>query len=64
MAFTVEDFHQLTQLLYERPEWRAELRRILLEDEILEMPRVLGALEAMQRRTVDCLQRMGCAWTR
>ena len=64
MAFMVEDFHQLTQLLYERPEWRAQLRRILLTDEILEMPRVLGALAAAQQRTEDGLQRMVCAWTR
>ena len=64
MAFTVEDFQQLTQLLDERPEWRAELRRILLADEVLDMPRVLGALESVQQRTEDCLQRMAYAWTR
>ena len=59
MAFTVEHFHQLTQLLSERPEWRAELRRILLTDEILEMPRVLSALAAAQQRTDEVLQRLG-----
>ena len=59
MAFTAEDFQQLTQLLDERPEWRAELRRILLTDEILEMPRVLGVLAAAQQRTEDGLQRLG-----
>ncbi len=58
MAFTVEHFHQLTQLLSERPEWRAELRRILLTDEILEMPNVLGALAAAQQRTGEVLQRL------
>ena len=59
MAFTAEDFQQLTQLLDERPEWRAALRRILLTDEILEMPRVLGVLAAAQQRTEDGLQRLG-----
>ena len=59
MAFTAEEFQQLTQLLDERPEWRAELRRILLTDEILEMPRVLGVLAAAQQRTEAGLQRLG-----
>ena len=46
-------------MLDERPEWRAALRRILLTDEILEMPRVLGVLAAAQQRTEDGLQRLG-----
>ena len=58
MAFTVEHFHQLTQLLYERPEWRAELRRILLTDEILNMPHVLSELAAAQQRTEKRLDRV------
>ncbi len=59
MAFTVEHFHQLTQLLSERPEWRAELRRILLTDEILEMPGVLGALATAQQGREEGLRRLG-----
>jgi hypothetical protein len=38
MAFTVEDFRDLLRLLDERPEWRAELRRQVLSDELLALP--------------------------
>ena len=58
MAFTVEHFHELTRLLYERPEWRAELRSILLTEEILNMPRMLSELTAAQQRTEESLQRL------
>ena len=58
MAFTVEHFHELTRLLYERPEWRAELRSILLTEEILDMPRMLSELTAAQQRTEEGLQRL------
>ncbi len=59
MAFTVEHFHQLTQLLYERPEWRAEMRLLLLTEEILNMPRALSELTAAQQRTEEGLQQLG-----
>ena len=38
MPFTVEDFHDLVRLLEERPEWRAEMRRLVLSDEYLAVP--------------------------
>ncbi len=38
MAFTVEDFRDLARILEERPEWRAELRRLVLTDELLALP--------------------------
>jgi uncharacterized protein YoxC len=38
VAFTVSDFEDLLRLLDDRPEWRAELRRRLLGDELLELP--------------------------
>lgn len=37
MSFTVDDFQGLLRLLDERPEWRAELRRRLLGDELIEL---------------------------
>ena len=58
MTFTVEHFHQLTQLLHERPEWRAEMRRLLLTEEILNMPHALSELAVAQQRTEDGLQRL------
>jgi len=56
-VFTVEDFHDFVHILHERPEWREELRRLVLTDEILELPalfrdlaeKVRGLAEAQQR---------------
>ena len=48
MPFTVNDLQDLTRLLIERPEWLSEVRRIVLTDELLALPRELA--EA-QRRT-------------
>ena len=44
MAFTVRDFHDLVRLLSEHPEWREELRALLLTPEILSMPQLLREL--------------------
>ena len=38
MSFTVADFHDLTRLLEERPDWREELRRLVLADRLLALP--------------------------
>jgi hypothetical protein len=38
MAFAVNDFRDLLQLLDEHPEWQAELRRKILDDEFLRLP--------------------------
>ena len=42
MSFTVEDFQDLVQLLDERPQWRSELRRLVLSDEYLALPEQLA----------------------
>lgn len=42
MPFTVEDFQDLVQLLDERPQWRSELRRLVLSDEYLALPEQLA----------------------
>lgn len=53
MAFTVEDYRDLVQLLSERPDWRSELRQLLLSDELLTLPEaVRGLAEAQQRAEV------------
>ncbi len=44
MPFSVEEFRDLIRILEERPEWRAELRRLLLTDEILTLPQVVRQL--------------------
>jgi hypothetical protein len=38
MAFTTDDFQDLVRLLDQHPEWKAELRRHVLTDELLELP--------------------------
>src|SRR5215510_8821942 len=44
MSFSVEDFHDLIRLLEERPEWRREMRRLVLTDELLSLPEQIGEL--------------------
>jgi hypothetical protein len=34
----IREFHDVVRLLEEHPEWRAELRRLILSDEILALP--------------------------
>ena len=41
MAFTVEDYRDLVQLLSEHPEWRSELWQLLLSGELLTLPETL-----------------------
>ncbi|MFN0071476.1 MAG: hypothetical protein ACKVVP_08320 [Chloroflexota bacterium] len=53
VAFTISDLHDLMQLLEKQPEWRAELRRALLSDELLEMPQILRDLAKSQVRTEE-----------
>jgi hypothetical protein len=53
MAFTVEEFRDLVRILEEHPEWRAELRRLVLTDEILTLPALIRELIEAQRRTEE-----------
>ncbi|MBI3929291.1 MAG: hypothetical protein HY319_27340 [Armatimonadetes bacterium] len=46
VPFTVEDFQDLVRLLEEKPEWRAPLRRLVLSEELLELPGQLEKLKA------------------
>jgi chaperonin cofactor prefoldin len=57
VSFTVEDFHDLIELLAQHPEWRAELRRHVLSDELLELPALVRQLvEAYARAEVRFVQ--------
>ena len=51
MAFTVNDFADLKQLLFTHPEWRVDLRQILLTDELLSLPEIVRDLAEAQKRT-------------
>ena len=46
MPFTVEEFHDLVRLLEERPEWREELRRLILTPALLALPEQIAELRA------------------
>lgn len=56
MAFGVEDFQDLVRLVEQHPEWRAELRWLVLTEELLELPAVVRELAEAQRRTAEQLQ--------
>jgi hypothetical protein len=54
----IRDFHDIVRLLEEHPEWRAELRRLILTDEVLALPEQVtrmamqvSALAEAQHRT-------------
>ncbi|OGO42290.1 MAG: hypothetical protein A2Z04_09865 [Chloroflexi bacterium RBG_16_57_9] len=51
MAFLVQDYHDLVRLLADHPEWRAELRQMVLSDELLALPEVVRELAEAQQRT-------------
>jgi uncharacterized protein YoxC len=62
VPFTVDDFQDLLRLLDQHPEWRAELRRHVLSDELLELPALMrqlaervDRLAEAQARTADQL---------
>ena len=54
MPFTVDEFHDLIRLVESHPEWRAELRRLVLTDELLTLPEQVGVLtEQMTALTIQ-----------
>ena len=57
MAFSVEEFRDLMRLLEKHPEWRAELRRMVLTDELLALPSLVRELVEAQRRSEERLGR-------
>jgi chromosome segregation ATPase len=44
MSFTVEDFPDLIRILKERPDWRDDLRRQVLSEELLALPSQVAEL--------------------
>jgi len=57
MAFEVKDYHDLVRLLHEHPEWREELRHLLLSPEVLELPQALRDLIEAQRELTEIQKR-------
>jgi cell division protein FtsB len=57
MSFAVADFRDLVQLLERQPEWRAELRRLLLTEELLSLPQTVQALAEEVRALTEAQRR-------
>jgi hypothetical protein len=55
MPFTTDDFHDLIRLIETRPEWRAELRRLVLTEELLAAPDQLAALRIRSEEQFQAL---------
>jgi len=49
MAFTVSDIQSFTRILASHPEWRAEVRRAVLTDDLLALPAIMRDLGQAQR---------------
>ncbi len=47
-SFTVQDFRDLMDVLYQHPEWREELRRVVLTDQLLGLPDLVQQLAEAQ----------------
>lgn len=58
MAFTVREFRDLIGLLEQHPEWRTEIRRLVLTEELLSLPQVVHELAEAQRRTEQRIDRV------
>lgn len=44
MPFDVVEYHEFIKLMYDHPEWRAEVRQLVLSDEILTLPQLVRDL--------------------
>ena len=58
---TINDIHDLALILVEHPEWRSEIRRLVLTDDLLEMP---VRMERQEIRMDNLETRMGRLETR
>ena len=58
------EFRNWLDSLYRHPEWREELRRVVLTDEILELPRIVRELAEAQKRTEQRVEELAEAQKR
>ncbi|MBI3913908.1 MAG: hypothetical protein HY327_06950 [Chloroflexi bacterium] len=63
-AFSVQDYYDLTRLLAEHPEWRAQLRQLVLSDELLTLPALVRELTEAQKRTEQRVEELAEAQVR
>ncbi|MBP8291867.1 MAG: hypothetical protein KAX65_03770 [Caldilineaceae bacterium] len=53
MTFTVTDFHDLMNLLEQQPDWRHQLRNVLLPDDLLATPTRIEEIRAILAETAQ-----------
>ncbi len=58
MSFDIQDYRAFVELLYQHPEWRAELRQLVLSEELLTLPQLVRELTEAQKRTDERLDRL------
>jgi hypothetical protein len=61
MPFTIEEFRALVRMLEEKLEWRPDLRRLLVTDELRSLPEQVTELRAYSKRQ---FQKLAAAQTR
>jgi hypothetical protein len=59
MSFTVRDFPTLLRLLQERPEWKAQLRAVLLGEDLLGLPQLVRELAEEVRQLAELQRQSG-----
>jgi len=64
MTLGVREYHDLVNLLSLHPEWQEELRRLLLRDDFLALPRIVSALAEAQQRTEQSVKELAEAQQR
>ncbi|MBI4675841.1 MAG: hypothetical protein HY741_29730 [Chloroflexi bacterium] len=57
MSFTISDISDLKRLLIEHPEWRAELRALILTDELVALPRAFAEARASYEARFERIER-------
>ncbi len=58
MPFAASDFREWLRVLYDHPEWREELRQLVLTDELLRLPEAVRGLIEAHRRAEERLTRL------
>lgn len=53
---TINDIHDLHRILVEHPEWRSELRNILLTEELLALPQRFAEYSEVTDRRLDRIE--------
>jgi ATP phosphoribosyltransferase regulatory subunit HisZ len=56
--FGMSDFREIIEALEQHPEWRAELRRLILTEELLTVPATVSQLVQSQQHTDEQIRQL------